>query len=40
MLVYKNCTSVGTAQGGELITWTENSDVQSAMDSILAVGIK
>ncbi len=39
MLVFKNCTSVGTAQGGELITWTENSSVQSAIDSILATGV-
>lgn len=38
MLVYKNCTEIGTAQGGELITWTENSTVQSAIDSILATG--
>lgn len=40
MLVYKNCTSVGTAQGGQLVTWLENSTIQSAMDSILAVGQK
>lgn len=40
MLVYKNCTSIGTAQGGELVTWLENSTIQSAMDSILATGQK
>ena len=40
MLVYKDCTTVGTAQGGQLITWTETSTIQSAMDSILAAGQK
>lgn len=38
MMVYKNCTSVGTAQGGELITGYDNTPmIEDAISSILAV---
>ena len=37
MLVYKNCSEVGTAQNGELLYGYENSSIQSAIESILAV---